>query len=108
MKLIYIGLLLFLLLICGQPILSQIPPVISSGGVNEYYAIMYSNSYGEYVKVPIDSIVERYPWEATPECIPLGANSRFFIFYSPREGELFKINIDMMGEVYPFDFPYLN
>jgi len=105
MKLNFFGFLFFLLFICSQPVYNQMPPVTASGGVNEYYAIMYSNSYREYVKVSIDKIVERFPWEATPECIALGANSRFFIFYSPNEGELFKVNIDKMGEVYPFDFP---
>lgn len=86
-----------------MPLYSQIP-LMTGGGVNDLYAIMYSENYGELVKVPIYEIDERYPWEIFSHCIPIGANNLFFIYYSPEEGELFKVSLDNLKVVHPFEF----
>jgi hypothetical protein len=86
------------------PLYGQMP-LMTGGGVNELYAIMYNAERGEFVKVPVDYISEKDSWDINPQCIPIGANSRYFIFYSPAEGELFKINIDSMYEADPYYFP---
>lgn len=101
-KILYILVLLMFTVI--TPLYGQ-TPIMTGGGVNEYYAIMYSAERGEFVKVAIDEINERGPWEVYPQCVPIGANSRYFIFYSPGEGELFKINIYSMDKATPWSFP---
>ena len=101
-KVLYILMVLMFTVI--MPLHGQIP-LMTGGGVNEYYAIMYSAEHREFVKVPIDYINERGSWDVNSQCVPVGANSRYFIFYSPEEGELFKININYMNEADSFEFP---
>lgn len=104
MKSKFLYILVILIFTVITPLYGQ-PPLMTGGGVNEYYTIMYSAERGEFVKVAIDEIKERGPWEVYPQCIPIGANSRYFIFYSPGEGELFKINIYTMDRATPWAFP---